>query len=827
MSSTTSYGSITIVDITDIGEFSVYPTSNLPLAVIYNPDQDSYTPNWQTTNLTLTPTVYYAGKQLTLGSASGLTVTWKRQEGTGAEANLATGETVTNGVLKVNKNKFTTTSTMISYIVTAKYMEPTSGQTLTAKGKITFALIKQASSIKSCSITGDTIFKYNTSQTLVGASSISLTATLNNVSMGSWQYQQANGTWATYPNSTTDTTLVVNATDQVFSNDKVVIKLVTSDQNVYDLHTIVNLRDGAVGAGTVAAVLTNEDQMIPCNSSGTPTSYSGAETQLLIYRGGTVETSGWTITTSGTNVTYQVSTDGETWVASSSTGNFSYVKITEITADTGSVTFRANKTGETEIVKTFSLIKMKVGADGTTPVIYSLECSALAVNKDISGNFTPSSVVVKAYSQTGTAARTAYAGRFKITLGSSTYTSSSNESSHTISASDLADAVSAGQIVVNLYKAGGTSTLYDTQTIVITSDGQTGSQGPQGDAGADAINVVLGNQADVIPCTSSNTTVAQMTITIPFVGYKGTTMVPCTVATPANLFNKTATITQGTASAGGKIEYKNIAAGTAVNSATGVISLQFTCEGQTILAEYRWTRSTAATNGENAVVLMLQTPQGNIFNNGTGQLPINAQLYDGNTLKTTGVTYEWYKFTNGSYTEISGATTSTLTVNGSDVDGYASFRCDATYNTKTYSQYYSMIDKTDPLQVSVHSSIGNQIVNKQGAGALYVKVTRNGQEVDGLKSERFLTSDPSSATTGDYYYFIDQSTQTVTLKKYSGSTWTDAPSSDLPTGSYQWSYRDKTGAVITPIGMATSGKVIYIDGTLFQEKIVADVAVTI
>ena len=208
-------------------------------------------------------------------------------------------------------------------------------------------------------------------------------------------------------------------------------------------------------------------------------------------------------------------------------------------------------------------------------------------------------------------------------------------------------------------------------------------------------------------------------------------------------------------------------------------------------------------------------------------LPIEAKLYNGNTLQTSGVTYKWYKYTNGSYTQISGQTSDTLNVAGSDVDGYASYRCDATYSSKTYTQYYSMIDKTDPLQVSVHSSIGTQIVNKQGNGALYVKVTRNGQEVDAIKSERFLTAAPSSPTSGDFYYHLDTSNKTVTLKKYNGTSWANATGTDLPSGTYTWSYRDKTGAVITPTGMATSGKVIYIDGTLFQEKIIADVAVTI
>ena len=45
---TTSYGSITIVDITDVGEFSVYPQANKAQTQIYDPDTNgdsAYTPN--------------------------------------------------------------------------------------------------------------------------------------------------------------------------------------------------------------------------------------------------------------------------------------------------------------------------------------------------------------------------------------------------------------------------------------------------------------------------------------------------------------------------------------------------------------------------------------------------------------------------------------------------------------------------------------------------------------------------------------------------------------------------------------------------------------
>lgn len=824
-----SFGQITITDLTDLGSLSVYPTANQPLSVIYNPDQNSFTPNWGSSNLVLTPVIYYGGTQLTAAS-TGVTVTWTRQEGNAAPTALTTNETVSSGILTVKANKFTASSTMISYIVRVQYVEPESSATLTAEGKITFSLVKQAAVSKTATITGDQVFKYNASQALVGASSITLTGTVTgNISISAWQYQQSNGSWATYPSSGTGETLTVKATDNTFVNDKCVVKLVTTDNTVYDLHTITKLRDGAPGTSTIAAVLTNEDQMLPANASGTISSYDGAQTQLIIYRGGTDETSSWTISLSSSgSITYQVSSNGTSWNASSTSGNWTYAKVTAMSSDTASITFTATKTGETALVKTFSLVRVKTGADGHDPVIYTVEPDALAANKSIAGAFTPSSIAVKAYSKTGSANRVAYSGRFKMYAGSTSgtviYTSTSNESSHTITSSNLTSAASAGYITVQLYAAGGTTTLLDTQTIVITSDGQTGGQGPQGNPGVDAINVILGNQADVVPCTSANKTSTALTITIPFAGYKGTTRVACTVSTPPTLFGVTGTVTQATASADGKIVY-SVPSGTSVSAASGVLSLSFSCEGKTIPMEYRWTRSTAATNGTSAVLLQLLTPAGTVFTNGGGTLTIEGVLYEGTTDKSSSATWAWAKYTGSGYTTISGATTRTLTVQASDVDSFASYRCQATYGGKTYTMYVSLIDKTDPLQVDVLSSIGDQIINGVGAGAFYVLVYRNGVEIDPLKSRRFLTTAPTPATSGDYYYHVDTSNKTISLKKYNGSSWTDASSEDGHTGTYTWTHMDKDGNTIT--GPSTSGKIIYVDGTLFDRKMVSTVQVTI
>ena len=93
----------TFVDITDQRKLSAYITSNLPKSQIEDPNvlPHTYAPDWASTPLTLTPVVFLDQTNLAL-DASGLTISWKRKEGNGAEAALTSGESVSKGVLTVS-----------------------------------------------------------------------------------------------------------------------------------------------------------------------------------------------------------------------------------------------------------------------------------------------------------------------------------------------------------------------------------------------------------------------------------------------------------------------------------------------------------------------------------------------------------------------------------------------------------------------------------------------------------------------------------------------------------------------------------------------------
>ena len=849
-----SYGSITITDLTDVGQLSVYPTSNMPNTIIYNEDENSYTPNWanESSHLELNPVIYYAGDSLA-PNASGVTVVWSKKIDIGAATtittNSSTGQSInaTTKKLTVSKNPLGTNNSTVCYIVTVTYVEPSTQKTLTAEGQITFSLLKQVSTAKTCSIVGDNIFKYNESRNIQGATSITLTASYKNVNISDWQYLNSSGNWVRHSNFNSSDLehLTISHTDAGFINDRLSIKLVTSDNDTYDIHTIMKLYDGVPGTSTIAGVLSNEDQMIACQSDGTPISYDGAESFFTVFEGGTDVTSQWAITITSSGVTYQKSTTNKgTLVASSTQGtNFRYVKVTGITADSASITFTAKKSGKNDIVKVFSLVKIKTGQDGTSPTIYDLRCSAVAVNKaNLTNTFNPSTVTIEAYSKTGNGNYTAYAGRFVVKAGSTNiYTSSNNESSHSLTTANLTSAVSNKFLTVELYLAGGTTTKVDSQTITITTDGPRGPQGEDGNDGKGAINVILGNQAAVIPCTSGNATVAATTILIPFIAYQGTEPVECNVDSTAltAIASTNPTVTkQGTAanSYEGLITY-SIGKSKSVSAASGEVTLKFTVtdkdsQNHIINQKFSWTRSTAATNGVNAVLLQLSTPSGNIFyKNSAETLSIVGTLTDGAQDKTSSVTsWKWEKYVPGTgYQTDSSSTTNTITVNKSAVNGYVSYKCTATYGTGSnnkYIQYYSLLDWTDPLQVAVFCSFGDQITNGQGVGALYVIVTQGNEEVDAIKTKVFSETAPSNPTAGAYYYQLNKTNKTVKLMKYVDSSWTDVTTAEPYSGTYAWSFRDKDGNELTTT-LANDKKVIYIDGSFIDKKIIADVAVTL
>src|SRR5699024_11570656 len=99
----------------------------------------------------------------------------------------------------------------------------------------------------------------------------------------------------------------------------------------------------------------------------------------------------------------------------------------------------------------------------------------------------------------------------------------------------------------------------------------------------------------------------------------------------------------------------------------GTIDLTFTISGASVVKKFAWTKSNKGSNGAsgaNAIVFSVYAPEGTVVINQSGSLALAAVGYDGASEITTGATYQWAKYTGGEWENITGETSSTLSVSG-------------------------------------------------------------------------------------------------------------------------------------------------------------------
>ena len=348
--------------------------------------------------------------------------------------------------------------------------------------------------------------------------------------------------------------------------------------------------------------------------------------------------------------------------------------------------------------------------------------------------------------------------------------------------------------------------VYDTITITKLYDGAQGEPGTPGSAGSGGLSVILSNEAQTIPCTSGGAVAAATTVTIPFAAYEGIEQkaATCTVGTlPSGV--TVSSNTPATASSAGSVVLsfaKNATLGGA-SVLTGTIPLTFSVSGQSVTKTFAWTKAKAGTNGESAVVFSVYAPNGTIVQNQSGSLTLATSAYLGATA-ISNATYQWAKYSGGSWVNISGATGSTLTVNGSDIVNIQSYRCTMTYDGENYVDVITVEDKSDPYVSEMLSIGGFTVKNNLGGLVPYVIVRTNQHEVDPLLGNISETA-PASPAAGDFWYQVDHTGHTVTLMKYSGSAW--AAATETQGMTYTWYAQDKDG---NPVTFNKTGKVIYL-----------------
>lgn len=522
-------------------------------------------------------------------------------------------------------------------------------------------------------------------------------------------------------------------------------------------------------------------------------------------------------------------------------------------------------------------------------ISHSLRLDTVNINRDASGNYTPATVTLDAITRTGgSTAQTSYrdAGviKYKINYATGNPSTGENAPGEAISLT-LPLPNETREITLIEVKLGNSSInsdgpWEDTQTISVSNDGTS------------PFNISVPNQTDTISTTFEYKPNADFVIDVPFLVMHGFDEVNLHKYVNANtsyprvkvgaiykVKNNTATSTGITPTF-----YNNNSTATDITNKVkatlsrstdignnGYFDLTFELSA-TISRVIRYTY-TSVPEALSPISAQLQLTPGNTFVNQSGKIIIEPVVNSGATPITTNLTYLWQIYdgtwktirntstgVNTDYynegiffassssdttapTGISNGTTNSkyLHVKGTAVNGYVALRMTTTYSTTgaSVTEYVSLVDKNDPIQVTILSTVGDKLTNGQGTGALYVKVVMNQDELDAIKTPLTFTNTapvnassypnmmgcivkPTNSNTISYYY-----------REISGGSWTLRQSTRC---IYEWTFRDQNNVPILSsentylnsiITNNTNTQFIYIDRNVINNKLTADVKVTV
>lgn len=340
---------------------------------------------------------------------------------------------------------------------------------------------------------------------------------------------------------------------------------------------------------------------------------------------------------------------------------------------------------ELTYVKTFSYSIAFKGATGSAAYQYVLNVSPAAVVKAEDGTLSPASISLSATRASGTGNPAAYSGRFKVEKSadgetwSNAYTSSANESSKSV---DVPSGVKL--LRCSLYLAGGTTTLLDTQTVPIVSDGQkgdTGQTGGTGAAGADAYTVILTNESHTFAAGVSAAIASSVAFKV--IAYKGATQVNASVTQSAITGTTSGKITAAVTNNASTNTTITVSVTASLTTKQGVLTIPVVVDGKTFNKEFSWSLAmTGATGdkgdkgdaGDDAITMVITSVNGTIFKNTSISTTLTAHVYQaGMELTSTQIaalgTIKWYK--DGGSTAV--ATGATLTISAGDVTNRATY----------------------------------------------------------------------------------------------------------------------------------------------------------
>lgn len=222
--------------------------------------------------------------------------------------------------------------------------------------------------------------------------------------------------------------------------------------------------------------------------------------------------------------------------------------------------------------------------------------------------------------------------------------------------------------------------------------------------------------------------------------------------------------------------------------------------------------------GFSATVFTIYSADGDTFTDDITNITMQARAYDGaNMISDSQCTYTWYKFENGDWiaafiVDFSGQSiqyqechTSSITISRSDVLNVQTYKCEMVYNGTTYEDFYTLTDRTDIYSSSIVTLNGTVLNASQPYTVAYVKLEKNGEEVDPLIGKIIDGGVPSES---GVYYHVDQTNKAITLQYYDVSTnrWSTTNAKQL----YQYNWYPFNNSNYATAFTPTASKVILI-----------------
>ena len=358
-----------------------------------------------------------------------------------------------------------------------------------------------------------------------------------------------------------------------------------------------------------------------------------------------------------------------------------------------------------------------------------------------------------------------------------------------------------------------------TRTVLTYTDNTTStaySVGKIGASGVDGYTVILTNDSHTFAGSTSAAIAGSTTCNV--VAYKGSNPIAATIGTITGMPAGMSVVISNNSTLNALF---TVTVTTSMTTRNGFLTVPVTVDGKTFNKVFSYSISLQGATGASSVLFKIYSDTGFIFHNEDTITLKLQKLYGATNIAISGNTkVQWSKLVNGSWTSTwkydSGDTANvastgeTLIVKHTEINGSQLYRCVLTYNGKTYTDIVAITDKTDSYQSKIISLGGNVLHGGENGIIAYAAMFYEADEVDKILCPIYLEG--YTPVDGKVYYVLDG--KNIVTKKYSGGTWV-SDNTIQQDYMYSWFVLDKHTGAQQSIG---SGKVIYITNEVISES---------